>query len=247
MKWEQYFPSIVALGHSRNLTKEDLLTESFLIKQTGEIEMYYAPHNEYINPLARIAIVGITPGWSQMKAAYEQVLRDLHIGKEVQEVLREAKKASSFAGSMRTNLISMLNECGVALALGIEDAASLFAEHRDLIHTTSIIKYPVFYNGKNYTGHQPSIDHVPLLSKYAYEYFTNELEQIQKPALVIPLGKTVETVIQKLLQEGRIHQHTYLFGFPHPSGANGHRRKQFDQNKELLKHKVQNWTNDITN
>ena len=50
-------------------TKEELLTEDFLIEKQGNIEIYYATHNEYINPKAKVLIVGITPGFIQMNIA----------------------------------------------------------------------------------------------------------------------------------------------------------------------------------
>lgn len=64
---------------------------------------------------------------------------------------------------------------------------------------------------------------------------------IAPPALIIPLGKTVEQVILKLAAEQKVSDHTYLIGFPHPSGANGHRTKEFQQQKELLREKVSAW------
>ena len=43
-------------------TKAELLIEDLLIDKEKNIEIYYAPHNEYINPKAKVLIVGITPG-----------------------------------------------------------------------------------------------------------------------------------------------------------------------------------------
>ena len=50
-------------------TKEELLIEDLLIDKEKNIEIYYAPHNEYINPKAKVLIVGITPGFIQMSTA----------------------------------------------------------------------------------------------------------------------------------------------------------------------------------
>ena len=33
-------------------------------------------------------------------------------------------------------------------AIDIDSAAELFASQRDMLHTTSVLKYPVFYKGK---------------------------------------------------------------------------------------------------
>lgn len=37
-----------------------------------------------------------------------------------------------------------------------------------------------------------------------------------------------------MVNEGIIRDRQYLFGFPRPSGANGHRKRQFDCNKEFF-------------
>ena len=38
-----------------------------------------------------------------------------------------------------------------------------------------------------------------------------------------------------MVNEGIIKEEQCLFGFPHPSGANGHRKEQFMINKDKLK------------
>ena len=37
-----------------------------------------------------------------------------------------------------------------------------------------------------------------------------------------------------MIKEKIIKNEQCLLGFPHPSGANGHRKKQFNENKEKL-------------
>jgi hypothetical protein len=53
---------------------------------------------------------------------------------------------------------------------------------------------------------------------------------MQEP-LIIPLGKTVEDVLKSLVEADLVNPRHCLFGFPHPSGANGHRRKQFMESR----------------
>src|SRR5699024_259346 len=102
----------------------------------------------------------------------------------------------------------------------------LFSKYPNLLHTTSVIKHPVFFKGRNYTGHTPEIEQSSLLTQYAYKEFPNEIGQIKSHPLLVPLGKSVEKVFKKLMNQGDITESTCLFGFPHPSGANGHRKKQ---------------------
>jgi len=236
-----FLPAIQSLPNSRSLTKQDLVTEQFLMKKSENLELYYAPHNEYMNKQAKVVIIGITPGWKQMKTAYEQFIKSMASGHNLETCLKETKKAAGFAGSMRTNLSRMLDQCNLPQILGISHSEDLFGKNRDLLHTTSVIKYPVFLKGKNYTGHQPTINRSSLLQEYAYQVFPKELEQMASPALVIPLGKAVEQVVLHLAEKQKLSSHTYLIGFPHPSGANGHRIKQFQQQKSQLCTKVAAW------
>ena len=59
-----------------------------------------------------------------------------------------------------------------------------------------------------------------------------------KDAVIIPAGKAVSDVLRYLLTEEIIHNKTILLDFPHPSGANGHRKKQFAEKKESFKNKL---------
>lgn len=135
----------------------------------------------------------------------------------------------------------MLDECGIADALELDASSSLFHEKRSLLHTTSVIKHPAFHRNKNYTGHIPKIHRSPVLSAYAFTCFPNELEKLKHQLLVIPLGKAAEDVIAALENKKKLPNHFYLYGFPHPSGANGHRLGQFNQNMGQLKEIIGNW------
>ncbi|MEC2157748.1 hypothetical protein [Virgibacillus halodenitrificans] len=235
--FNQFLPKIKNLPCDRILNKSDILNEAFLLQEEKKLKMYYSPHNEYVNTAAKIVIVGITPGWQQTKTAYESVINNLSYLSNA-DLLRKAKIAASFSGTMRNNLIQMLDESGVADALNINHTSTLFSTNRDIIHTTSIIKYPVFYKDKNYTGHQPRIDQSGMLKHYVYTVFPEELNFIREAALVIPLGKSVENTIHSIIFDSK---HTLLSGFPHPSGANGHRKKQFVDQKEQLISTIKNW------
>jgi len=240
-KLSDFLPKLKRLTNKKVLQKEDLLNDTFLLAKEGNLAMYYAPHNEYVNTEAKVVIIGITPGWRQMKAAFEAALCSLDANDPMEEMLQKAKTAARFKGPMRENLIQMLDACGLAGALDIATTTELFTHKDAYLHTTSIIKYPVFYKGKNYTGHIPLIDQSPMLKQYANHIFPQELDQLKKPALVIPLGKATENVIQELQQTVTIPAHTYVFGFPHPSGANGHRIKQFEHNRGQLIDIIEKW------
>ena len=126
----------------RKLEKIDtssIVNKEFLIKKDGNIEIYYAPF-DYVNSKAKIVIVGITPGLQQMTQSF-QVIKD---GKS----LKEVKDLSSFKGSMRTTLIKYMDELKINKILKIKSCESLFDLDSKYLHTTSLVKYPVFDKGK---------------------------------------------------------------------------------------------------
>jgi len=236
--FKKYLPKIKKLNLN-SLHKENLLTKDFLIDQEENLSMYYSPHNEYINPTAKIIVVGITPGWKQMQTAYKQIIQSLKTGDTEKQMLKKAKLSASLSGQIRNNFAQMLDYIGLQKILDIPTTELLFSTYRYLIHTTSLIKYPVFYLEKNYTGYRPPINHSPLLKQLAYHAFPQELNQINNDALLIPLGKVSEQTLDKVQHT---HEHI-LKGFPHPSGANGHRHKQLQRNYESLNFLVTEWAN----
>lgn len=240
-KLTYYLPKIAELKKQTSLERQDLLQDEFLLEEEKALRMYYAPHNEMIHTAAKVMIVGITPGWHQMKTAYLSVMKSFQNNEQKIAILRHAKIAAGFSGQMRVNLYEMLDEIGLANIFGWRSSAQLFTINRDLLHTTSLIRYPVFLNGTNYTGHTPPIRKSKLLSHYAYTIFPQELNQMSSTTLVIPLGKAVEQAIQFMIKEGKLQGHTFLFGFPHPSGANGHRRRQLKENKQQLEKMVRQY------
>jgi hypothetical protein len=159
---------------SGNLTKNELLVPELLISEQEDLRVYYAPF-DFTNEQAKITIVGITPGFTQMELAIRTARQDLLDGFHIEEISSRVKRVASFAGSMRKNLLSMLDDLGIPEVLEIDSSNSLFNEDRELLHTTSVIKYPVFKKEQKYTGHSPEILKSNLLSSIATELFIKEL------------------------------------------------------------------------
>ncbi|MCR2822938.1 uracil-DNA glycosylase family protein [Lederbergia panacisoli] len=226
--------------------EEEMLDEQFLLEKNEKkkLEIYYAPF-EYVNPIARILIVGITPGLHQMKKSYTTVINARNQIENDEEILRQVKNNSSFEGPMRKNLVQMLDELGLHEYLGLTSTMSFFNESSNIVQTTSIIPYPVFYNGKNFNGSTPNILKNEILKKYVTEFFASEMRKLNNP-LIIPLGVNVSNALNYLSNNDLLDVKNFLSGFPHPSGGNGHRHKQFAENKnhmqEILKTHFQNET-----
>ena len=61
--FESYADAIAGLPAQNRLFKTDLLVEQFRVFRGENVEIYYAPF-DFVNVEAKIAIVGIAPGWT---------------------------------------------------------------------------------------------------------------------------------------------------------------------------------------
>ena len=206
----------------KNIDTSNIVSKKFLIKKDGDIEIYYAPF-DYINSKAKIVIVGITPGLQQMTQSF-QAIKD---GKSQKEV----KDLSSFKGSMRTTLIKYMDELKINKILKIKSCESLFNLDSKYLHTTSLVKYPLFDKGKNYSG--ANILKKKILLEFIEENFLNELKILQN-SIIIPLGNTVSSTIDYLNTKHQLKLKCFLKGFPHPSGLNVRKNIQFKDNKKIM-------------
>ena len=207
----------------KKISKSNIVSGKFLIAKKDNIKIYYAPF-DYVNSKAKIMIVGITPGLQQMLQSIEVINQ----GKS----LKEVKDLSSFKGSMRTGLIKYLDELEVNKKLKIKSCESLFNKNSKYLHTTSLVKYPVFDKGKNYSG--ANILKKKILIEFIEKNFLKELKTLKK-AIIIPLGNTVSSTIEYLNNKYDLKLACFLKGFPHPSGANARKNIQFKENKRNMK------------
>ena len=204
------------------INQKSVKNKKFLLEKEKYIEIYYAPF-DYINSKAKIVIVGITPGLQQMLQSYEVINQ----GKSFKEV----KDLSSFKGSMRTGLIKYLDELKINDILKIKSCESLFNKNSKYLHTTSLVKYPVFDKGKNYSG--ANILKKKILLDFIEKNFLEELKTLKK-SIIIPLGNTVSSTIEYLNNKYKLKLSCFLKGFPHPSGANARKNIQFKENRSSM-------------
>lgn len=64
--YENYEQSILKLPIKETYDKEDLMTDDFLYANDNKLEVFWAPF-ESINKDAKVIMLGITPGWTQMQ------------------------------------------------------------------------------------------------------------------------------------------------------------------------------------
>jgi hypothetical protein len=235
--FEAFAPRIAALPARTPLARADLLDDAFLLARDAALELFYAPF-DYVNPSARAVLVGIAPGWYQVERAFRAARDALVAGEPLHEASRLARTTASFSGPIRRNLVAMLDGIGLPEALGVISGWELWGARQDLLHTTAVVRYPVFVRGGNWTGYSPDPLRHPLLRRFATEALAAELAAVPR-ALVVPFGKSVAETLAHLVDAGALDASRCLPGLPHPSGANAHRPAQFAAVRERAAERVE--------
>ena len=98
-----------------------------------------------------------------------------------------------------------------------------------------MICHAAFWDGENYNGQLPADRH-PLLAAFAGQVLAANLAMLPE-ALVIPLGRQASRAValagaapDRVLAES-----------PHPSGANGHRQRPYDEGRDEITRIVARW------
>lgn len=187
-----------------------------LMDSHGDVTVYYAPF-EFINHQARVALVGITPGPTQMANANNAARSALLAGESFETAMRLAKETGAFSGEpLRSNLVKQLNHWGIHKWLGLDDSNALFGVAKNLVQTTSLLRYPVFVGGADYRG-TPLMTKNSVLRRQLITYFVKEVQHLSN-AIFLPLGPAVQKTISALVTEGVLDGSRVLNGLLHPSG-----------------------------
>ena len=184
---------------------------------------FYAPF-EHVNPAAKLIVIGITPGHTQMNRALTAAAQAIRNGRSVDDAVAEVKKHGSLSGAMRPNIVRTLDKLGYPRKLGIGSSVELWDESFHLVHFCSLLKYPVFLKGKDYNG-TPNPFKVPELRRLLLDGFAKDLQALPGDAELVPLGDFVAGVLSKLDDMGLVPQKVFRYegsvvAPPHPSGAN---------------------------
>ncbi len=109
--FEEFRGAIACSPLSSSIDRKLLDAEPFVLGRAGRLTVVYAPF-DYINRSARVVLVGVTPGWTQMHSSYVEARSGIEEGKDTDAILRRVKRVAAFSGSLRTNLVSMLDGIG---------------------------------------------------------------------------------------------------------------------------------------
>lgn len=221
--FNRFAPVIRSLSSSE-LDGAPTLNAKLRIIQEDALEVCYAPF-EFINPVAKVVIVGITPGRTQMLNTLKEARRQLDRGADNLTAMIAAKRTGAFSGSMRPNLVGLLDCIGINKWLGIHSCDELFGSAASLVQTASALRYPVFLDGQNYNGN-PNITRNLLLREQLLRYFGEDAKAYPE-AVFVPLGDKVSEALHSVADQGLIRKTNILSGMPHPSGANAERIAYF--------------------
>ncbi|RQU47890.1 hypothetical protein DF147_09710 [Burkholderia cenocepacia] len=191
----------------------DPQSASLRMHQNGDLVVYYAPF-EWVNPSAKVVLVGITPWKAQADIALTEARRALIEGLPVPEVLRRAALAAAFAGRSRQRLVSLLDYIGVHQWLGLRSSEELFGEASHLLQATTLFQFPIFNKGENFRGGKhPERD--PMLRWQMREHF-GKMAKTMPDAVFIPVGATTSKGVDWLTKEGFLNKERVFHGLPHP-------------------------------
>jgi len=224
MKLFRRFAPIIRSLSAEELAGAASLYEKLTLAQDQGVRVCYAPF-EYINASARVVIVGITPGHTQMLNALREARRQLEQNANDETALRAAKATGAFSGAMRPNLTGLLDSIGIQRWLAIRSCEELFGGAAHLVQTTSVLRNPVFVDGENYNG-TPNMMRNSLLRAQLTTYFAEDVAALPN-AVFVPLGDKVAEALHFLADQGVLARERILDGLPHPSGANAERIAYF--------------------
>ncbi len=223
-QFEKFIPTIRALTPD-DLNGEASFFEKMRIAKTDKFEICYAPF-EHLNPEARLVIVGITPGKTQMLNALREARRQLNVGATPVQALIAAKRTGAFSGPMRPNLVSMLDRVGLSQKFGLNSANEFFGAASNLLNSTSVLQNPVFLaDGSNYNG-TPNMSRTEALRDQMMSGFAKSASLLPN-AYFLPLGPKVSEALMFLASQGAIDGSRVLHGMPHPSPASMERINYF--------------------
>lgn len=218
------FAPYIQAASRTGIEEDSSLDGALCMLKAGSLQVDYAPF-DHINSGAKLVLVGLTPGRQQARNSLIEANRQLAMGSSLEVSAHTAKQTASFSGPMRANLVALLNSVGIATLLGLSSTHELFDNRPDLVHFTSALRYPVYINGKNWSG-APAALKTPALLAMVEKLLLREVEQFPT-AVFVPLGSKATEILLWCFRALGKSPGNVLEGLPHPSGANAERISYF--------------------
>jgi len=227
------------MGLPSGLTAKEVERPELLLHRDRKIDLYFAPF-DHVDPKAKLLLVSLSPTRAQLHLALTVVSQGLRGGSDIDQCLASVDIMASYATTTRANLISMAEGIDLHSALGLRSCRALFDGRPELLSATFAIPHAVFVRtpgrpGRNYSGAPPLHGH-PLLSAFAVQVLAANAA-MAPAALVIPMGNPALLATRMAGLDPR----RVVEGFPHPSGANGHRLADFRARRAAMRATVRAW------
>jgi hypothetical protein len=177
---------------------------------------------EHIERDARLVLVGITPGPTQLALSYEEAARLIRAGASEEVILREAKRVAGFGGSsMRPNLLRMLKYFDFADIYGLPEAEALWGSHAQLLHSTSVVPHAAFRKDKMFAGSFAEVMASPIFRESFLRDFVGSIPELNPGANFVALGQTPRDALDWCVTNGHLGHDQVLGAFAHPSTSGG--------------------------
>jgi hypothetical protein len=212
-------------------------TAAFELGREGRYSLHYIPF-EHVNKVAKLVIVGITPGPNQLELAYETAQQRIRACNSESETLVEVKKHGAFGSkTMRPNLTKMLNHFGFDEILGIDDINSLWGNNAHLLHSTSVLPHAAFEvrKGKDspFAGDFNEVMGCDLFRECFLDCFVPSVNEINSEAKYIGLGRCPEQALVWCVEKGYLRKDQVIGALSHPATTGGSSVGYFLREKRL--------------
>ena len=228
----QHMPSYLLLDRFRTeLRSTTPMDADLLLESANGHSVFYVPF-EHVNTDARLVLVGITPGPTQMKLAREVAREQILAGASNATILLKAKQAAAFAG-MRDRINQMLDHFRIPSLLGLGVATNLWDTQFRHFQPTSLIPNAAFKGSEYFNGPFESILAVSILREQFEGHFIPSIANISKEAVFVAMGPVVQAGLSWCAARGLIEKTQILGYFPHASGSSGSQFAYFMRDKTL--------------
>jgi hypothetical protein len=192
-----------------------------LFSASGQDEVYYIPF-EWTNPDAKLVVVGITPGPTQLELAYRTASSKIKVGLDEEGILKAAKMHGAFGGAtMRPNLIRMMAHFGFADLFGVDRVEDFWGHSAGVFMGTSVVPHAAFRRGKPFAGSFEDIMKSTALTECFLYDFVPSLKDIPATARFVALGDTPLQALSWCVRNGHLMEEQVMGAFAHPSTSGG--------------------------
>jgi hypothetical protein len=207
------------LRRKANIPDSDLI-KALELSGEGAYRQFWIPFDD-VNESAEIVIVGLTPGFQQAEASLASMRRSALMKLSPEEIATRAKAEAAFKGNMRSLGARLMDHFDLHRLFGLRSTAELFGEAAQRVHCTSVLRYPVVKDGKNYSGDARMMSR-PYLHGIALSTLPAEIERIGNP-WIVTFGSSAAAAVVEMVAMGKISEAKLLTGILHPSGTQWNR------------------------